>query len=137
MEREIKFRGKSIKDGKWLYGYLGEVKIKILQSTCVEKVIFENLSWFNTDNFGYVVNDCAVDKETIGQFTGLHDKNGTEIYEGDVVLQQGYHGHKVPMVVKFECGAFIVGYHDGSSTNRKPMLLNRKCEVIGNVFDNK
>lgn len=41
------------------------------------------------------------------------------------------------MVVKFECGAFIVGYHEGSSTKRKPMLLNSKCEVVGNIYDNE
>lgn len=136
MNREICFRGKSVKSGKWLYGYLGEIKSKILQTTYVEKVIFSNLSWFNTDNFGYVVADCTVDKDTIGQFTGLYDKNQEPIFEGDIVLQQGYHGNKTPMVVKFECGAFIVGYHEGSSTKRKPMLLNSKCEVIGNIHDN-
>lgn len=136
MSREIKFRGKSVSTGKWLYGYLGEVKVKVLQSIYKEKVIFENLEWFNTDNFGYVVNDYMVDEETIGQYTGLKDKNGTEIYEGDIVLQQGYNGKKMPMVVRFENGAFIVGYHKGSSTRKRPMLVSSKCEVIGNIFDN-
>lgn len=41
------------------------------------------------------------------------------------------------MVVRFECGAFIVGYHTGSSTKRSPMLLNSKCKVVGNIHDNK
>jgi uncharacterized phage protein (TIGR01671 family) len=136
MNRGIKFRGKSVSTGKWLYGYLGEVKVKVLQSIYKEKVIFENLEWFNTDNFGYVVNDYMVDEETIGQYTGLKDKNGTEIYEGDIVLQQGYNGKKMPMVVRFENGAFIVGYHKGSSTRKKPMLVSSKCEVIGNIYDN-
>lgn len=135
MNREIKFRGKS-KKNKWLYGYLGESKFKILNYIYTDKVIFDNVLSFNTDNSAYVIKDLSVEEESIGQFTGFHDKNGNDIYEGDIVLQQGYNGKKKPMVVKFECGAFIVGYHEGSSTKRKPMLLNSKCEVIGNVFDN-
>lgn len=78
-----------------------------------------------------------VKSDTICEFSGIKDKHGVEVYENDIVLQQGYHGNKIPMLVRFEHGAFIVGYHNGSSTNRRPMLLNSKCEVIGNVFDNK
>lgn len=136
MNRKIKFRGKSKKTRKWLYGYLGESKFSILDYVYTDKVIFDNVLSFNTDNSTYVVKDLSVEEDTICQFTGLYDKNGTDIYEGDIVLQQGYHGNKQPMVVKFECGAFIVGYHEGSSTKRRPMLLNSQCEVIGNIFDN-
>lgn len=133
--REIKFRGKTL-SGKWIYGYLSEVRTRILNTEYISKVIFENLTTFNTDNFHFVVRDCEVSQESIGQYTGMKDKNGKEIYEGDVVLQQGYHGNKEPMIVRFESGVFIVGYHDGSSTNRRPMLLNKKSEVIGNIYDN-
>lgn len=136
MNRKIKFRGKSKKTRKWLYGYLGESKFSILDYVYTYKVIFDNVLSFNTDNSAYVVKDLSVEEETICQFTGLKGKNGIDIYEGDIVLQQGYHGNKQPMVVKFECGAFIVGYHEGSSTKRRPMLLNSQCEVIGNIFDN-
>lgn len=120
MEREIKFRGKGFDSNKWYYGGYAE--------DCSHNHII-----LPQDNWSKGV---VVDKDTIGQFTGLYDKNQKPIFEGDIVLQQGYHGNKTPMVVKFECGAFIVGYHEGSSTKRKPMLLNSKCEVIGNKFDN-
>lgn len=117
MNREIKFRAKN-KIG-WIYGYLSYANILNKKVMCIY------------DGNG----DCIVDIDTIGQFTGLYDKNGKEIYEGDIVLQKDYHGKKIPMAVKFECGAFIVGYHKGSSTKRRPMLLNSQCEVIGNIFD--
>lgn len=133
--RIIKFRGKRIKDGKWIYGNLADYSMKVFNTTIEKKVIFGNIVSFATDNFGFVVDDCAVDPETIGQFTGLRDKDSRPIYEGDIVMQRGYSGVK-PMVVRFEQGAFIVGWHGGSSTQTRPMLIQKRCEVIGNVIDN-
>ena len=65
MNREIKFRGKSKKTRKWLYGYLGEAKFSILDYFYTDKVIFDNVLSFNTDNSAYVVKDLSVEEETI------------------------------------------------------------------------
>ena len=124
--RTIKFRGKSIDGKEWLYGDL--------------------VSSADKKRFAILVNDkesydeCEVAPETIGQFTGLHDCDGKEIYEGDVLRLGNSPSGVCEVKWNESLAAICIQFFFENKVGTRPLggwvKCERKVEVIGNIFDN-
>lgn len=122
MNRKIKFRGKT-ESNQFIFGDL-------IQYENGDTAIWEK----EITGYGYeatqISNRTKVDNGTIGQFTGLTDKNGKEIYEGDIISNESYKG-----IVVYKNGSFILDI--GKSCGCVYLFCLDSLSVIGNIFDNK
>ena len=107
--REIKFRGKRIDNNEWIKGQLLFFKDSVGKKNMAR--IAGGCEWNNETDWYNLCDIHRVKEETIGQYTGLHDKNGTEIYEGDVIEFKKYPSRKYQLV-GFKDGAFMTGRSD-------------------------
>ena len=122
--RIIKFRGKRIDNGEWVYGDLlkphtGTRIVNYDESEPQPSVCRADFHYHN------------VDPATVGQFTGLRDKNGKEIYEGDIILCKGKHQYKVEWITD---GFMMRGDRYGGITSIKS-FLPIQSEIIGNIHN--
>lgn len=128
--REIKFRGKTgtVEGKKWVYGYLYKIK----------SFFSEAYQYFIKNEH---LQETIIDEETIGQYTGLKDKNGQEIYEGDIVYIKG-ETELLDIKGKVEYNdswAQFVITNTGNIINETEPLGDyeeQDLEVIGNIYNN-
>lgn len=132
--REILFRGKTIGNGEWVEGYYYKAKYCRTDDELCDYITVPHPKEYNEPSSHYIVNP-----ETVGQYTGLKDKNGTKIFEGDIVdvlYDVNYIG-----VATERIGVFEV-VHNGCFMGQKGgvryyFIPSDECTVIGNIYDNK
>jgi uncharacterized phage protein (TIGR01671 family) len=143
MKRKIKFRGQCIKSNNFVFGDL------------IHGVGPKSRNMYilpNEINLAYVkhcdpLDGVKVIPETVGQFTGLVDKNGVEIYEGDIFQYNEHYAYRLPSfkaIVEYndyyacfgyqKVGSFfITSFHEHDELHTDVLS---HCEVIGNIYEN-
>lgn len=160
--REILFRGKSVADGEWLYGDLTQVRLSILNKEDTRygmenTMMLSMCEMCDTSLSGF--SEQQVIPETVGQYTGIEDKNGVKIFEGDILkvktmwnvkveyeddagISGGIKKQETYWSVEYknystEMGFMVFGidrrFHKPLTWSR---IYNAEAEVVGNIYDN-
>lgn len=121
--RKILFRGKRLDNGEWIQGDLVQ-----FPAHGIVRIVEQEPSY----------KDAEVDLDTVGQYTGLTDKNGKKIFEGDICRIKE-HGDVDLAVISFEHGAFYATPHNANIHEHTLWDIwynDYDIEVNGNIHDN-
>lgn len=151
--REYLFRGKRLDNGEWAYGnFVTDATEQVQRENNVEDLILADgfIRRYEPEQRKIVMHE--VDRSTVGQYTGLHDKNGWKIFEGDIV-DVAYNIEYVG-VAKHRMGLFKVIFYKGcfmkkaipnpqmsfyENSERAAMyhfIPSDETEIVGNIYDN-
>lgn len=124
--REIEFRGKRIDNGEWVYGNLMQFEDSATFIFADERKGASTLTYAH-----FIINNMhAIDEKTLGQYTGVKDKNGKKIFEGDICWEEH---NECYGVVKFEEGKFLYVWENIAEDLWE---VADDIEICGNIHEN-
>lgn len=135
MNREILFRGKSANTGEWVEGFCVQF------GETYSNIIIREIGKLNLYGVVPIYEHEIVISETVGQYTGLKDKNGRKIFEGDIVRRFNRNGQEImSYVVEWysDCCMFVLDCidFDMEFDTDFTVFYGDEFEIVGNIHDN-